>query len=51
MGNGGFSMMRNFFLIVGLTIDPRLGRFTFDEILEKVYPYNNGFLFHIVETF
>lgn len=31
--------MRNFFLIVGLTIDPRLGRFSFDEILQKVYHY------------
>ncbi len=31
--------MRNFFLIVGLRIDPRLGRFTFDEILQKIYHY------------
>ncbi len=31
--------MRNFFLIVGLKIDPRLGRLTFDEILHKVYHY------------
>lgn len=31
--------MRNFFMIVGLKIDPRLGRFSFDEILKEVYHF------------
>ena len=31
--------MRNFFIIVGFKIDPRLGRFSFDEILKEVYHF------------
>jgi hypothetical protein len=31
--------MRNFFIIVGLKIDPRLGKFSFDEILKEVYHF------------
>ena len=31
--------MRNFFLTVSPEIDPRLGRFSFDEILQKVYHF------------
>lgn len=31
--------MRNFFLTVSPEIDPRLGRYTFDEILKKVYHF------------
>ena len=31
--------MRNFFLTVSPEIDPRLGKFSFDEILQKVYHF------------
>jgi NRPS condensation-like uncharacterized protein len=31
--------MRNFFLLVSPEIDPRLGRFSFDEILQKIYHF------------